>query len=345
MTSTVLADAQAGTSTTGTSFTCGALFAGIGGLCLGFEQALFRTEWAVEMDDHAVMTYAANLPHVRVIHKPVEKVSVKEEGLTPVDVLHAGFPCQSFSQAGQRQGFDDPRGRLFFEIIRIVSELEKKRPKVLVLENAPFLRYGRGGAWFLEVERAIRKAGYWFGSENCAELATNDITELPQQRTRLFMVALSMADFRSGRFRFPNEKHTAPKQMRRYVDFDGEVQPEYYLHDENRYYEMISKSVVDRERLYQLRKYEVRAKEPGVCPTLTANMGLGGHNVPFIMNGHGLRKLTEHECLKLQGFPEGFSFPADVPRAKRYVQVGNAVSVPVARKLAERIRDRLGEGA
>ena len=159
------------------------------------------------------------------------------------------------------------------------------------------------------------------------------------------MVALSMSAFRSGRFSFPNERDLTPKDMKRWIDFEGTVDREYYLPHENRYYDMISKTVTDRECLYQLRKYEVRAKERGVCPTLTANMGLGGHNVPFIMNCQGLRKLTEHECLALQGFPAGFRFPDDVPRAKRYVQVGNAVSVPMAKLIADRVRARLIEEA
>jgi len=324
-------------------FSCGGLFSGIGGLCLGFEQTGFTTRWAVECDEFAAKTYAANLGHVELIERSVADVSVAGDGLAEVDVLHAGFPCQSFSQAGERRGFEDPRGRLFFEVIRLISEFGGRRPKVLVLENAPFLRYGEGGAWFLELERAVRKAGYWFGSANCAELTTNELTELPQQRTRLFMVALSMSAFRSGRFTFPSEKHVAPKDMRRWIDFDGLVDHEYYLPTENRYFDMISKSVTDRECLYQLRKYEVRAKERGVCPTLTANMGLGGHNVPSIMNCQGLRKLTEQECLALQGFPEAFAFPDDVPRAKRYVQVGNAVSVPIAALVANQVRARLIE--
>lgn len=327
------------------TFRCGALFAGIGGFCLGFEAAGFTTEWAVELDPFAARTYVANLPDVDLIERSVADVSVAADKLAPVDVLHAGFPCQSFSQAGERRGFDDPRGRLFFEIIRLIEEFGPERPKILVLENAPFLRYGEGGAWFLELERAIRKAGYWFGPGNCAELTTNELTELPQQRTRLFMVALSMDAFRSGRFAFPSEKHSVPKDMRRWIDFDGQVEREYYLPEDNRYYDMISRSVMDRECLYQLRKYEVRVKERGVCPTLTANMGLGGHNVPFIMNCQGLRKLTERECLALQGFPPNFAFPEDVPRAKRYVQVGNAVSVPVAQLIARQVHQRLCEEA
>ena len=122
--------------------------------------------------------------------------------------------------------------------------------------------------------------------ENSQELSAYDLTELPQQRTRLFMVALSIQHFCSGRFDFPGIKDKTSKDLSRYINFVDQVESEYYLSKENRYFSMISEAVTDTSCVYQLRKYEVRPKEPGTCPTLTANMGLGGHNVPFIMNGH-----------------------------------------------------------
>jgi DNA (cytosine-5)-methyltransferase 1 len=321
----------------------GALFAGIGGFCLGFENAGMSTSWAVELDQYATETYAHNLPGRRLIRKDVRKVSVQGDMLDSVDILHAGFPCQSFSQAGTRSGFEDERGKLFFEIIRLLSEFGKSRPKVLVLENAPFLRYGEGGAWFLRLQNEIRKAGYWFREENAAELNAATLTGLPQQRVRLFMVALSTSHFSSGRFVFPHPAGTAVNDLSKYIQFDTEVDSEYYLPKDNRYYHMINGVISGERQIYQLRKYLVRVKEPGVCPTLTANMGLGGHNVPFINTPKGLRKLTEFECLALQGFPNTFSFPPDMPRARRYTQIGNAVAVPVAEKLALGVRDRLSK--
>jgi DNA (cytosine-5)-methyltransferase 1 len=101
-------------------FTSGALFAGIGGFCIGFEKHGVKTKWAIENDPSAVSIYKQNIKNVRVIDEDVRKVKVSEFGLEPVDILHAGFPCQSFSQAGERKGFDDPRGMLFFEIVRLV---------------------------------------------------------------------------------------------------------------------------------------------------------------------------------------------------------------------------------
>lgn len=319
----------------------GSLFSGIGGFCLGFQAAGITTAWAVDKDFYATETYQRNIPGTRMVNEDIQKVSVSNYDLEPVEVLHAGFPCQSFSQAGGRQGFNDPRGKLFYEIIRIISEFKDRKPRVVVLENSPYLRYGEGGVWFLELQKQLQRTGYWFRETNCAELNAYDITYLPQQRIRLYMVAFSMQHFKSGRFQFPDERDSRRKRLADYIDFEGEKAKKYYLHTENRYFKMISKRISNKRSLYQLRKYEVRAKDPDTCPTLTANMGLGGHNVPFLIDRKGLRKLTEDECLRLQGFPPEFGFAEVVPRAHRYIQVGNAVTVPVAELVAHRVKQKV----
>ena len=123
----------------------------------------------------------------------------------------------------------------------------------------------------------------------------------------------------------------------------GVVDEFYYLPAENKYNQLIKQSVNsdDPYQLYQLRKYIVRVPESGVCPTLTANMGLGGHNVPFVFHNARLRKLTEYECLGLQGFPASFKFPDNVNKSKRYVLVGNAVSPAVSAVIADRVKSFL----
>jgi DNA (cytosine-5)-methyltransferase 1 len=330
-----------------TPLKAGALFAGIGGFCLGFEQVGIKTVWAIENNPMAVMTYTHNVPDVRMVthnDEPasITDVKVEKDELEPVDILHAGFPCQSFSMAGDRKGFDDPRGQLFYEVIRIVAEFKDRKPSVIVLENSPHIRHGAGGSWFLELTKEIKKAGYWFRDTNCAELDPYVLTPLPQKRNRLFMVALSIDHFKNGRVNFPNQKNQSPKNLADYIDFSGEIDDTtYYLHEENRYHKMISNEVEDKSCIYQLRKFLVRVKDPGVCPTLTANMGLGGHNVPFIHDAKGLRKLTEFECLRLQGFPESYTFPDEVTRAKRYIQVGNSIAVPVAALLAKAVKEKI----
>lgn len=316
----------------------GALFSGIGGFCLGFEPEGLPTEWAVEKDAYAHRTYRENVTGAKVLLADIRDVTVTKHKLAPVDVLHAGFPCQSFSQAGRRAGFEDERGRLFFEIMRLVKEFGAEKPKVLVFENSPYLRSGDGGAWFLTLQNAIRRAGYWFQDENAEELNAATLTALPQQRNRLFMVALSMDHFSSGRMTFPTPMASLSKDLSTFIDFENDVDDYYYLPKDNRYYDMIKQSEIGKRQIYQLRKYLVRAKDEGVCPTLTANMGQGGHNVPFVFAPSGLRKLTEYECLALQGFPKSFLFPDDVPKAKRYTQIGNAVAVPVANRVAKTVK-------
>jgi DNA (cytosine-5)-methyltransferase 1 len=139
------------------------MFSGIGGFCMGFQQAGVGTSWAVDADPFAVATYTANFPGVPTLERDVQTVSVKQDQLEPVDILHAGFPCQSFSQAGSRRGFEDPRGRLFYDIIRIIREFKDRKPMALILENAPYLRYGEGGSWFLELQKEIQglQANEW----------------------------------------------------------------------------------------------------------------------------------------------------------------------------------------
>jgi DNA (cytosine-5)-methyltransferase 1 len=206
------------------------------------------------------------------------------------------------------------------------------------------LKWGAGGTWFLEITKQLQLAGYWFRESSAQELDLYRLTSIPQSRSRLFMVAWSMDHFTTGRFAFPRAKTPPPKDPARYINFHGEQDDRYYLPRENRYFKMISSERSDTrtvKHIYQLRKYFVRQKEAGICPTLTANMGHGGHNVPFVWDRKGLRKLTEQECLKLQGFPARFTFPVEVSPKQRYAQIGNSVAPPVAKILAQAVKDKL----
>ena len=323
-------------------FKAGALFAGIGGFCEGFKKTEIETVWAIDIDEKVERTYAINHQAERFIRADISEISdSKASGveLEPVDVLHAGFPCQSFSMAGDRKGFDDPRGKLFFELIRVIKEFGDKKPPILVFENSPYLQIGDRGEWFKKVKTEIQRLGYWFKDSNAIVIDPQEHLSLPQYRPRLFMVALSRGHFRSGRFSIDFGSETTPVRLSELVDFNGKAHERYYLDPENRYYGMISKEKQnERETLYQLRKFRVRVKDH--CPTLTANMGLGGHNVPFLFDGQGLRKLTEYECSKLQGF-ENFLFPDSIPSSAKYLQVGNSVHVGVARLIGKAVREKL----
>jgi DNA (cytosine-5)-methyltransferase 1 len=317
------------------AFTVASLFAGIGGFCRAFQNAGFRVTWSNENDPFAVSTYRHNYPNVDLFDKSIEQLSVIKDHLTPPDVLTAGFPCQSFSVAGSKKGFDDPRGRLFFEIIRLIREFGPDRPKILVLENVRHLIEHNKGKTFAKVVDEIQGAGYWFMPRNSQVLNTRIHTDIPQNRERLFMIAFSWDAFDFNDFQFPQAmQHRRPKNS--FLDLHLKADADLYFDEESKYGRMFVESMAsgDPESVYLLRKYFVRENKSDSFFTLTANMGEGGHNVPVIRDKWGIRKLTPRECLRLQGFGDDFEFPADLSRTQQYRQIGNAVTVSVVEKLA-----------
>ena len=178
------------------SFTVGSLFCGIGGFCFGFEAAGFRTLWANDWDDDAIATYRNNFPEVDAICGDLRALNNEDYPFAPVDVLHAGFPCQSFSQAGNRLGFKDERGQLFFEIMKLLKRLGPNKPKILLFENSPYIAIGEGGLWFDTIRSEIQRAGYWFSEHNAVLIDSRKNAGLPQRRERLFMVATSQDHLR-----------------------------------------------------------------------------------------------------------------------------------------------------
>lgn len=324
-------------------FTHGSLFAGIGGICNSFNALGFVNEFVNELDARALETYKSNHFTNTPIAGSIADISAKS--LSPVDVIHGGFPCQSFSIAGLRGGFNDPRGKLFFEITRIVAEFGDKKPKIIVLENAPNLLRGEGGSWFRKINMELSKLGYWFDQSNALLLNTAEHTGIPQSRERLFMVCLSADHFDSNPIRQSDFKKVSLRSLSEFIDPYLEVDEKYYLDPENKYSRLImsKRNIEDPYQIYQLRKFEVRLAAKGMCPTLTANMGHGGHNVPFIISNERVRKLTERECLNIQGFDSNFSFPDTVSSMSKYAMIGNAVSPPVSKLIADRVLKLLKE--
>ena len=324
-----------------TQFKAGGLFCGIGGLCHGFEKAGFANLWGSDFDAEVAEAYRHNYSKSEFIHADIANLDFNS--LAPVDVLHGGFPCQSFSQAGNRKGFDDPRGQLFLTMMDKIAAMESK-PKVLVFENSPYLRVGGKGSWFSQVIFKIRKAGYHFSSANTFEVDAREHGGSPQSRVRLFLIAYrkDLGSFNP----FHDLKVESPvTEMSAMLDRGDVDDPYYFLDPENKYSRMIKKHASGPKdpRVFQLRKSIVRVQEPGVCPTLTANMGAGGHNVPFIFDRSEVRKLTERECLRLQSFPDNFSFPESLNRSARYRMIGNAVNVNVSFGIAKYIHEKLSE--
>lgn len=317
--------------------TYGALFAGIGGFCAGFNKSGYKGLWATDICRDSAETYSLNYPQSRFIHADIRELTAGS--LEPVTVLHGGFPCQSFSQAGNRLGFEDDRGRLFFEIIRLIKEWGELRPPVVLLENSPFILLGDNGNWFEKIKGEFQKLGYWFNDENCVELSTNIHGGSPQRRKRAFMCALDSNHFDYNPFNQYLFSPRPTKKLSEVLDIESDIGEQYFLDTENKYSEMITSHLTDDPyRIYQLRKHIVRVQRENECPTLTANMGGGGHNVPFIHHAGRIRKLTERECLELQGFEKNFCFPDGLALGSRYRLIGNSVSPEISKQLANGIK-------
>jgi len=334
---------QGSSMMSGYPYTVGSLFAGIGGFCRAFENADFKVIWANECDLFAVKTYLHNFPAVRMIDKGVEHLSVVGDKLESVDILTAGFPCQPFSVAGRKSGFKDPRGRLFYEIIRLLNEFGANRPKIIILENVKHLLNHENGKTFQKITTEIQSAGYWFRNNNAVVLNTKEHTRIPQNRERLFMVALNWDIFKKNDFLFPEEEEGLDP-LKYYLDLDEKADDDLYFDLDSKYGRLFAEKMADGEEgsVYLLRRWYVRENKSNCVFTLTANMGEGGHNVPVIRDRWGVRKLSPRECLRLQGFLDNeFSFPEEISKTQRYRQIGNAVTVSLVAKIAFECRKQL----
>lgn len=302
------------------------LFAGIGGIRIGFENTDgFETVYANDFDEYAKSTYDHNFNNVKMHLEDIRKVKV--DALPDFDLLLGGFPCQPFSIAGYRKGLEDAgRGDLFFEILRI---LEKSKPKGFLLENVKNLHSHDNGKTYQFMKQQLQNLGYLVKEDI---LNTMDYGNIPQNRERLFIVGFKDKNTFDN-FEFPAKE---PLTVSFRDMLQNEVSEKYYYNGKP-LYEKLEGNVVKENTVYQWRRVYVRENKSNVCPTLTANMGTGGHNVPIIKDNNGIRKLTPHECLKLQGFPEWFSLAPDLSDTRKYKQVGNSVSVPVIEKIAEKI--------
>lgn len=309
--------------------TTASLFAGVGGIDLGFEQAGFKTVYANEFDDYAAETYEKNFD-IKVDRRDICTVEASE--LPDFDVLLAGFPCQAFSIAGYRQGFDDEQGRgnLFFEITRIMKE---KRPRIAFFENVKNLVSHDNGNTFRVICEELDKLGYKYLFQVMNGCEYGDV---PQNRERIYIVAFrDKEDY--ANFKLPSSIPLT-RTIKDVIDFESKQDAKYYYTpDKCKFYDMLEENMQTSDTVYQWRRKYVRANKSNVVPTLTANMGTGGHNVPLIRMHNGeFRKLTPRECFNVQGFPSDFKLAVQ-SNGRLYKQAGNSVVVPVIHRIAEEI--------
>lgn len=304
------------------------LFAGVGGFRLALQELQGKCIFSSEIDDNAKKTYLAN--YGEIPFGDITKESTKNYIPDNFDILCGGFPCQAFSIAGYQKGFSDTRGTLFFDLEQIIKN---KKPKVVFLENVKNLQSHDGGKTFkVMIDVLENKLGYkvFFKVLNSMTHAN-----IPQNRERVFIVAFDPKKVKNWKkFEFPNE---IPLTKNIHDFLKNDKQNDIYYYNENhRYYSEFEKVIKSKDTLYQWRRVYVRENKSNVCPTLTANMGTGGHNVPLILDNYGFRKLTPRECFSFQGYPKDFVLP-DLANSRLYMQAGNSVTMPLIKRIAEKI--------
>ncbi|MEB8068155.1 DNA cytosine methyltransferase [Mammaliicoccus fleurettii] len=309
------------------------LFAGVGGIDLAFEQTnKFKTVFSNEFDKNANRTYNQNF---NITCNPEDIHELSTDNIPKADILLSGFPCQAFSVAGYRKGFEDERGDLFFETLRFIRDIN---PQVIFLENVKNLVSHDNGNTFKVIREALISHGYHIKYQ---VLNAKDYGNIPQNRERIYVVGFKNKEHFKN-FVFP-DPIPLTKSLKDVIDFESKIDDRYYYTDDKyQFFPILKESIIDQNRIYQWRRKYVRENKSNVVPTLTANMGTGGHNVPLILSNHGIRKLTPRECFNIQGFPENYHLP-DVAISHLYKQAGNSIAVPVVRRIADKIIEAIEE--
>ena len=304
--------------------TVGSMFAGIGGIDLAFENAGCKTIWANELDKHACKTYRLNFGDEYLVGGDIQNVNTKD--IPKFDILCAGFPCQAFSSVGLLQGFEDPRGNLFFEVIRVVKD---KKPRVVFLENVANLIKHDDGNTFKVIKGMLEELGYnvQFQIMNAKEYGN-----LPQQRNRIYIVAFK---FKKNlmKFKYPE---MIPLTRSAFDIYDKDKKEDKYYMDGHRMWDRMMEYMTERNRVYRFTDWGLSRSREGICPTLLAAMGSRFERIPFFYDDYSVRLMTPRECARMQGFPETYKLPTENEK-QVYKQIGNSVAVPVVQRIAENI--------
>ncbi len=317
------------------------LFAGIGGFRLGFEQVGYQCVFSSEINSECQIVYQKNFNE-----QPFDDVTqINPKKLPNFEILLAGFPCQPFSISGQKNGFYDTRGTLFFDICRIIEE---KQPPVVVLENVKHLIHIEKGNTFKVIIQTLEELGY---KVSYKVLNANDFG-VPQNRERIIIVGTKSNNT------FDFEK--IPKQPR--------VQLQDFLDNENTQFEYLEPheyTILDNYtvqktglifigyRNKQIWKKGIRPntehlsrvhRQPnriysveGPHPTIPSQE-VSGRFFIYLPNENKVRKLTINECYRIMGFPENFIKSEKV--GERYKQIGNSVCVPMIAEIAKQIKEQ-----
>lgn len=306
-------------------------FHNLGGKCV------FSSEW----DKYAQQTYKENFGE-----KPEGDITkINEKDIPDHDILCAGFPCQAFSIAGRKGGFEDTRGTLFFDVARIIKE---KRPKAFFLENVKGLRMHDKGKTLATILKTLREdLGYYVPDP---EIMNAKNFGVPQNRERIFIVGFRK-DFKVDEFEYPEPLETQPAFED--IKEEEEVSVKYYL--STRYLQTLRNHKQRHESKGNGFGYMV-ISDDGIANAIVVG-GMGRERnlvyddrlttfepvtkIKGEVNREGIRKMTPREWARLQGFPDDFRI--EVSDVQAYKQFGNSVAVPAIQATANKILEKLKE--
>ena len=290
------------------------LFAGIGGMRIPFEELGGKCAFTSEIDKFAQQTYQANFNEIP--EGDITKIEVRD--IPKHDLLLAGFPCQAFSHAGLKKGFEDTRGTLFFDIARI---LEFHKPKAFLLENVKALEGHDNKRTITKILDTLYDLGY-FPSRKI--LNAKDFG-LPQNRERIFIIGIKD---RNQEFPWPIPPETKTRLGK---ILQKRVKNKFTLSDR------IWNSHIKRKENHRLNGrgfgYSLFNRDSEYTSTISARYYKDGSEILIEQKGKNPRMLTPREAARLQGFPEDFVIP--VSNNQAYKQFGNAVPINVIRELAK----------
>ena len=320
------------------------LFAGIGGIRKGFDNAFgdnIETVFVSEWDEKAQESYRANFKDDFEIAGDITKI--KEENIPKFDICLAGFPCQAFSQAGQRMGFDDDykgmcRGTLFQDVVRIC---EHHKPKVIFCENVKGLVSHDRGRTFKIIKKAFEQIGYTVYNE----ILNSKDFGVPQNRERIYIVAFRN-DIDSSKFTFPigDSPNTSIKD----IIEEETVSVKYYL--STTYLETLKRHKARHAAKGNGFGYKIRSLDSQAGAIVCGGMGRERNlivddrltdftpvtHIKGKVNRQGIRKMTPREWARLQGFSDDFKF--EVADTHLYKQFGNTVTINVIEAIAKQIK-------
>ena len=317
------------------------LFAGIGGFRLAMQnlggKCVFTSEW----DLQAKKTYSTNFGEIPF--GDITKEETKKFIPDNFDVLCAGFPCQAFSIAGRRGGFDDTRGTLFFDVAEIIR---RKQPKAIFLENVKGLRNHDKGRTLKTILNVLRNDLNYFVPEPQIINAKN--FGVPQNRERIFIVGFRK-DLNINDFSYPQKLNSKPKFED--IKEENEVSVKYYL--STQYLKTLRAHKARHESKGNGFGYEIISDESIANAIVVGGMGRERNlvydhrltnfvpvtNIKGEVNREGIRRMTPREWARLQGFPDNFKI--EVSDAAAYKQFGNSVAVPAIQATGKEIIKRL----